>query len=392
MNGFGSLVKVSALVTAIVSASMLGTPAAPVSAAPVSAAVAAAPTWTLVPTPRDDNAVLNAVSCASSAACLAVGMTAPNRGGSPVVYRKQDGRWVPVTVPADARGSYLAGIACPSATYCIAVGGNGQGVAQAWSWHGSRWSDQATYNSPSAPSAVLSAIECAATTSCEAVGVRFSPAYVPYPLAEHWNGRLWADQPVTGTSSGWLNGVSCESRTNCEAVGYSDLRSGLQATLAVGLSGSRWIAQATPGLPKEGDGYDLTSVSCYVHGCTTVGYSQSGMVLAETWSGRRWTLEAPVGAGEPSGSSDAEWNAIQCRSAASCTAVGAWDNGTRPFLTLVDTWNGQMWAMSKSPSPSPQGNELIGLSCAGSGSACTAVGGSQTASTKLHNASLAMSD
>jgi hypothetical protein len=388
MNRFGSMVKVSTVLAAIAWGTLLPAPAGS-----ASAAVPQPRSWVLQTTPSNDNVVLDAVSCASAAVCLAVGTTTPpDRDGSPVVYRRHDGRWIPLPVPPDARGSDLAGIACPSAIYCIAVGGNPRGVAQAWSWDGSRWSEQPTYNSPSTRAAVLSGVECVATTSCEAVGVWFSPAYVAYPLVEHWNGRLWAEQPIFGASSGWLNSVSCESPALCEAVGYSNLRNGLQATLAVGLSRSRWTTQTTPGLWEEGDGYDLASVSCYPGGCTAVGYSQSGITLAETWSGRKWVLQTPVGGGEPSGTMDAEWNAIQCRSASSCTAVGAWDNGARPFLTLVDTWNGRMWATSRSPSPSPHGDELFGLSCAGTGSVCTAVGGSQTVSSRHHNASLAMSD
>ena len=385
MSKFGSLVKASAVLTAMAGAAVLGAPAVS-----VSAAVPAPGTWALMSTPQNDNAVLNAVSCASDTMCLAVGTTAPNRAGSPIVYAGHDGRWSPVRVPSDARGSYLDGIACPKVTYCIAVGGNPRGVAQAWSWNGARWSDQATYNAPSAAAAVLSGVECVATTSCEAVGVRFGPAYVPYPLAEHWNGKVWSDQPIKEAPSGWLNSVSCESNTRCEAVGYRERPNGTEATLTAGLSGSRWITQSTPRLPSNGDGYELTGVSCYSDGCTTVGYSEAGRVLSESWNGRKWALRSPVGAGDPVGSMDAEWNAVQCRSASRCTAVGAWDNGRRPFLTLADTWNGKRWTMTKTPSPSPDGNELFGLSCAGADSVCTAVGGSQQVASKLHNASLAM--
>jgi len=57
----------------------------------------------------------------------------------------------------------------PIASFCIAVGENYSNLAQAWSWNGTAWTDQATYLHR-APSSVLYAIECAGASSCEAVG------------------------------------------------------------------------------------------------------------------------------------------------------------------------------------------------------------------------------
>ena len=215
-------------------------------------------------------------------------------------------------------------------------GGNSRVHAEAWSWNGRKWSDQPTYY-PRVGFSLLSGIECESATSCEAVGVRVGQSDVDHPLAEHWDGRVWTNQPATGILNGWLNAISCESNSNCEAVGYTYLGDESEATLAMRMRGSRWFAQASPRLPRKGGGYGLTAVSCYVSGCTAVGYSQSGLLLAEAWNGERWRLKSAIGAGSPRGSEDAEWNAVQCESATNCTAAGAWDNGTRNFLTLIDT-------------------------------------------------------
>lgn len=384
MGAFKSLSKRWAVTGAVCLMGLVAVPTGTASAAPAGAAP-----WTVQQTPANDGVGLTSVSCASGSSCVAVGATAPTNDDKPVVYGWNGSRWASIPAPADAAGSDLAAVACPSPSHCLAVGGNPNDEAQAWSWNGTKWSADPTYN-PGSSVAILSAIECAGVASCEAVGVRISATDTFYPLAEHWNGKTWANQPVTGVSNGWLNSVSCGPAGKCEAVGYTDLAGNVEATLAVGLSGKTWVAQAAPALPKKGDGYELTGVSCFSNGCTAVGYSESGLLLAEALNGTKWALQSAVGAGAPAGSADAEWNGVQCLSASSCTAVGAWDNGTRPFLTLVDTWNGTVWAASKTPSPSVHGNELFGLSCASTGSPCRAVGGSQTSSSGQRSNSLAI--
>jgi hypothetical protein len=61
-----------------------------------------------------------------------------------------------------------------------------------------------------------------------------------------------------------------------------------------------------------------------------------------------------------------------------CVAVGYYEAHIDDFYysmrTLVETWNGTVWSVSKTPNQSPRDNELLGVSCT-SVNACTAVGG-----------------
>jgi hypothetical protein len=382
MSGGGSAAKrLVGLIASVCCATAMAVPAGLAWATPARGK------WTMGSTPADDKAALTAVSCASRTTCVTVGTVNAGFGGRPIVYRWDGSRWASLPLPAGAKGGVFAAIACPSTSYCVAVGGNSRVHAQAWSWNGRSWSDQPTYY-PTSAFSVLSGIECVATTSCEAVGVTVSRTDADLPLAEHWNGTLWADQPSVGVPDGGLSGVSCGSSTNCEAVGYTDIPNRAEATLAMRLNGSTWVVEDSPTLPGKGDGYELTAVSCYSNGCTAVGYSQSGLLISEAWRGGKWLPGSPVGAGSPPGSKDAEWNAIQCRSASSCTAAGAWDDGTRPFLTLVDVWNGKLWTKRETPSPSAYGDELVGLSCISRGWLCTAVGDAQASSSERQSDSL----
>ena len=107
-----------------------------------------------------------------------------------------------------------------------------------------------------------------------------------HPLAEYWNGKTWADQPVSGASAGPspagdLNAVSCESASACEAVGRA---------LVMGWNGSKWVAQSAA---SKAAGY-LTGVSCYSDGCTLVG-SAGHQTVAETWERQHLGIAEPGG-------------------------------------------------------------------------------------------------
>jgi hypothetical protein len=69
---------------------------------------------------------------------------------------------------------------------------------------------------------------------------------------------------------------------------------------------------------------------------------------------------------------------VSCPAVNDCVAVGYYEAHIDDFYysmrTLVETWNGTVWSVSKTPNQSPRDNELLGVSCT-SVNACTAVGG-----------------
>ena len=344
--------------------------------------------WTVETTPTGDGVTLTALSCFSNG-CIAVGLYDT---GDAAVYGWNGSTWAALPVPAKPLLDTMNGVACSSSSDCIAVGHlhESQGWrAQAWSWNGSAWSVQATFNPPSSHNS-LNAIRCAAgTSSCEAVGYR-GYGGPTYPLAEYWNGRAWAYQSTKGGPIGDLMSLSCAGRGAslgaCEAVGQN----GFSFTaLAMGLNGATWITQATPALPHndQSDGpAELTAVSCYRSGCMAVGWesysdgtpdSSGNQSVGELWNGSKWTL-----AGVPyrDYTSDTP-TAVNCRSASSCTAVG-WLLTCGDCVdytdTLVLSWDGTQWTQATAPSPNDSlamtfpGDALNAVACVSG--VCTAVG------------------
>ncbi len=116
--------------------------------------------------------------------------------------------------PMGVTQNELFGVSCPSAGYCMAVGGGGAaGPPIAESWNGKSWTVEPT------PSGGLSSVWCKAQSMCVGVGASAVGGGVS-PLAESWNGTSWTVEP-TAASSGSFSGVSCISATACTAVGSS---------------------------------------------------------------------------------------------------------------------------------------------------------------------------
>jgi len=103
-------------------------------------------------------------------------------------------------------------------------------------------------------------------------------------LAERWNGRKWAVQPMPRVKDGALRRVSCSSVRVCTAVGYH-----ARGTLAARWNGRKWVVQRTP---------------------------------------------SPSATNNPSGTSKSELVGVSCSSATACTAVGAYikRSGAEPTL------------------------------------------------------------
>lgn len=157
---------------------------------------------------------LDTVSCWSRTGCVAVGL-AVGRDGPAVLVERWNGRqWLePTLVDLRALARHtVAGLSCPAANRCFAVGG--RVVAQL---NGGRWTEQTLGRH-----GYLSDISCASATGCTAVG-----SIGPNTLAEHWNGRRWATEatprpPTTGLHghvSSALVSVSCRRGNGCTAVG-----------------------------------------------------------------------------------------------------------------------------------------------------------------------------
>jgi len=124
-----------------------------------------------------------------------------------------------------------------------------------------------------------------------------------------------------------LSAVSCAASDACTAVG-TYTTSGGQASLAERWDGEGWFAQASAdtGHPEE-----LTGVSCPTsEECTAVGdYEPNGrwVAMVQTWNGVAWSAQAPELTKQMKQAS--ELHAVSCAAGSTCAAVGitGWSAG-----------------------------------------------------------------
>jgi hypothetical protein len=373
-------------------------------------------TWTIVLSKRAG--ILDAVSCSAYDACTAVGTS-----GNPIdsvtneIAERWNGRtWTSQRVPVFPGPSSItfSGVACTSATVCMAVGSDWDlgdftnPIAARWTrrkWKPVTIRYQDPYTEDSA-----NALSCSSARACTAIGYSTDPGGDFYaPLAERWNGRRWGVQRVpasvsfgtglgglscpsarmclavsggqtdlwNGTSwvvkasvnpvpQGGLFAVACRSATRCIGVGSVGIAGGGYRTLAERWNGKTWVRYRTPAGIAGGQPNEPTSVSCHAAKvCMAVGSAGSNM-LAELWNGTAWSLREPRA---PAGATSSSLAAVSCPAAAACVAVGS-EQESGGANALAEKWNGRSWATLPSPADA---TSLAGIWCA-TAIACVAVG------------------
>jgi hypothetical protein len=311
---------------------------------------------------------LNAVSCRSTASCMAV--------GSGLAERWNGKSWSVVKI-AKPRGTAadLLGVSCTKAGPCYAVGGNVADNAQssvAELWNGSKWSVQPVKLSVSSNSSLLRAVSCTTATNCTAAGFYHDPALGARALAQDFSIR-WQDvspMPFNGTMAAGLNGVSCTSPNACLAVGRVE-RGGAFQEISQTWDGTGWKARVMPKSMIT----NLAAVSCTTAtACTAVGNIVTGgnaAPLAERWNGVHWTIQKVP---HPSGAARSLLTSVSCPTKNSCFAVGFTTNASNQQRTLAERWNGKTWQITPTPNPTrKQEIELASVSCP-SVNSCVAVG------------------
>jgi hypothetical protein len=343
------------------------------------------------PTAPQGNLVADA--CTSPTSCVAVGSDNDSSGVQVSLAETWNGTtWDLESTPnpVGATDSELEAVSCSSATACTAVGyyRNTTGMSTlAERWNGITWSLQTTPN-PASISSQLDSVSCGSAGACVAVGVYEASVTSSLTLAEVWNGAAWSikstiNPPGSSPYGASLAGVSCSSARACIAVGGFSYVTG-EVALTEAWNGTTWNA-LTDVNPAGSSATELEAVSCRsAAACTAVGVSlnsSSGdeVTLAEVWNGADWSAEATP---NPRGATEGIMLGVSCRSALACTAVGRFSKGSGLF-TLAETWNGTTWAIHRTPvSPGTTDSALDGVSC-GSVSVCSAVGFFDTASGAL---------
>ena len=181
---------------------------------------------------------LAAVSCASESLCVAGDV-----GGNGFTYNGS--AWSgPVTINNVSNHQSIGGIACPSASFCVAVGQRGD--VETSSNSGASWSPAPVNIGPNN----LTSVSCPSASFCVAVdsgGNAFT-----------YNGSSWSASDPIDTANGQIDGggfmaVSCPSSSFCAAI------DGRESVLI--FNGSSWSAPQQLESAVESSGVSCVSSS-----------------------------------------------------------------------------------------------------------------------------------
>jgi hypothetical protein len=236
------------------------------------------------------------------------------------------------------------------------------------------------------PAVQLTALSCASTGNCTAVGtyddgLAESQALLVTETNGMWQQAVKAQPPVDAalgpfkaSNGGGLADVSCPSAGDCVAVGRYTGSGNIDHAVLFAETHGRWArgtrvqlpANATrPTKPKSGvvDDLRLAAVSCSSVGdCVAVGNYETnaevweGLILTETdghWSS---PIEAPLPARAPIAGQDAVLLAVTCRATGACTAAGKYVDAAGHQQGLLISSSGGTWAAVPAPTPPNDAN------------------------------------
>ena len=167
------------------------------------------------------------ISCSASTTCLGVVADSSSFGGNVVSVATSDAgtTWVVGSPIPGGSSPTASAILCANSTVCVAVGtrfitatvGVGFGMAVRTNDRGSSWSPQRVGTSTVVN---VQGVSCPSTTRCEAVGTAYvSSTYVGTVLTTSDGGTSWTTHSLTPQSAFTLSGIDCVDATWCEAVG-----------------------------------------------------------------------------------------------------------------------------------------------------------------------------
>jgi hypothetical protein len=292
---------------------------------------------------------LDGVSCTGTTFCMAVGYY-PGRTYYQTLTERWDGtRWSRVSSPdaGSMEGDILTGVSCTSAAFCMAAGsytiGGRPGETLTEKWHGRRWT---LVNSPNASThgSFLNGVGCVSAAFCIAAGAYNSRGH-GQPLTERWDGARWnlvkSPNPA-GIQNSDLGEVSCTSARFCMAAGATPGQAVTQRW-----NGTRWMPVAAHTSRTQPAFYGVSCTSPRF--CMAAGYQfprTHDQTVTQTWNGTRWkSLTTP----STSATQQNALYAASCTSATFCMAVGAYSSGGTHVQTLTARWNGTRWKLVPSP-------------------------------------------
>jgi hypothetical protein len=248
----------------------------------------------------------------------------------------------------------LHAVACPAVGNCVVVGSNSPGSGNN-GWGLIQTLTGGTWTATEAPLPAdaaagdkaggnLYGVTCTAPGACVAVGFYTQTDGTSQGLIETLRNGAWTPTtapPVPGEfGQVWLTAVSCATTTSCVAVGYIYGREGLIETLVNGTWHSS-VAPAPEGTATPFPEY-LSSVACPAVGaCVAVGsdgYSPKSQGVIDTLANGTWTeATAPLPANASATSPSVGLSGVACPTIGYCVASGGYTDDTNHGQGLIES-------------------------------------------------------
>ncbi len=176
------------------------------------------------------------------------------------------------------------------------------------------------------------------------------------PFTEHWNGTAWKAVPIfdfPAASSGRLSGIVAISPANVWAAGFISTSYGL-LPLIEHWNGSQWASTVITNLPPSGDTEFTAIAADSASDIWAVGFqsgSGSDQTLIEHWNGTVWAQSVDANAN----------TSTQLIGVAAIAPDDVWAVGYTSGSTLIERWDGSQWTIVPSPNRPNQDNRLQGI-------------------------------
>ena len=334
------------------------------------------PRWLIVKSPNNGSPGTNllfATACASASDCWAVGYSDVGSGYNTLIEHWNGSVWAIVPSPNNSGNNILYGVTCNSTSDCWAAGTYyDDDLFQRTlteHWNGNAWNIVSSPNRglSSPPIDVLVGVACISASECWAAGSNDDRNGVGQTLVERWDGTSWTivDSPNPSGSNGF-HAVTCASPSppeECWAVGETVTGLGRAQTLVEEWDGNAWSLVSSPNIGGYDDLVGVTfasQVDCWAVGSYSGGVKHD-QTLIEQWNGTLWTI---VSSPNTSALQSNYLTAVSCASASDCSAVGYYANDSGIDQTLIEQWDGNLWAIVNSPNPNgAQDSQLSGVTC-----------------------------
>ncbi|MCP3800593.1 hypothetical protein NLX83_15105 [Allokutzneria sp. A3M-2-11 16] len=312
-------------------------------------ASAAAPGWTVTPTPKlTPGYVLNGGSMVNANSGWAVGYHLTNMWAGTVALRWDGKGWKHTPTP---KGLTLSAVAATGERNALAVGLKSEKASLAARWDGAKWVELPSPTPGGLPAGAdpeLSSIAVVSENDAWAAGCAQTDDFsAGVPLLNRWNGKAWSAVAVpkpANANFACLRGVAARGANEAWAVGYAGTGAGVRP-LALRWDGAKWteVAAAATGAPEA----KFTQVVISGKDVWAVGFvdPEGGNPLAlaphvQRWDGAKWSV-VPVPAKQG-----------LLYGAASDGKGGAYASGyTSSARPIALRWNGSAWVEEKAGLP-----------------------------------------